>query len=170
MKIDLHVHSKYSHDCLTEPIDIIKKAKKQGLNGFVITEHNSYEVSSPWDNLKRDDGLIILRGVEYKTKEGHVLIYGIDSDQYIPDKRIPISNIIKLAKEHDWALVAPHPFNRLGDGEDSLGDVLYDVYDYFDAIEINSKCDDDENDRATSFANEFNIPLVGGSDAHFVLW
>jgi predicted metal-dependent phosphoesterase TrpH len=74
MKFDIHVHSMYSHDSIEKPIKIINKAKKIGLDGIVITEHNSFEASAPWEQYK-DTGLVVLRGTEYKTREGHVLVY-----------------------------------------------------------------------------------------------
>ena len=85
MRLDLHVHSTYSHDSRARPEEIIRKAAKVGLDGVVITEHHSHEASEPWDDVDAGD-LLVLRGAEYKTREGHLLIYGITSDRHIADK------------------------------------------------------------------------------------
>jgi len=41
MKYDLHIHSKYPYDGVLEPKDIVKIAIKRGLDGIVITGHNT---------------------------------------------------------------------------------------------------------------------------------
>jgi len=163
VKFDIHVHSMYSHDSISQPKEIIAKAKRLGLDGVIITEHNSYDASEPWEKIG-DSDLLILRGVEYKTREGHVLIYGIKSDEYIPTKKIPLSVIAGIAEQKDWALVAAHPFKGY---DDSIGDMLHEYHQHFAALEYNSKCDVEQNGRMLEFAREHNIPVVGGSDAHY---
>ena len=46
VKIDLHVHSKYSCDSYLEPKIIIKIIKKRNLDGVAITDHNSLKGSN----------------------------------------------------------------------------------------------------------------------------
>jgi len=41
MKYDLHIHSKYSHDSLLSPDNILKVARKRGLGGIAVTDHNT---------------------------------------------------------------------------------------------------------------------------------
>ena len=54
MKIDLHVHSKYSrrpsqwvlqklgcHECYTEPLRLYEIARQRGMNWVTITDHNT---------------------------------------------------------------------------------------------------------------------------------
>ena len=166
MKFDIHVHSMYSHDSIEKPTNIIKKAKRIGLDGIVITEHNSFEVSAPWEEYK-DTNLVILRGAEYKTREGHVLIYGINSDQHIPEKGKELSELIEISNKEGWALVAPHPFKSYGSGDDNLKETLQTHYSAFSAVEVNSRCSEEDNIKAIKFAREMGLPLVGGSDAHF---
>ena len=41
VKIDLHCHSYFSGDGVSSPEQLIHAAKKRGLNGFAITDHNT---------------------------------------------------------------------------------------------------------------------------------
>ena len=41
LKLDLHVHSKYSDDGMGTPREIIKSIQKLGLDGVSITDHNT---------------------------------------------------------------------------------------------------------------------------------
>jgi len=43
LKIDFHVHTCYSGDCSTSLRDVISYSKKKGLDGVVITYHNTVE-------------------------------------------------------------------------------------------------------------------------------
>ncbi len=40
-RIDPHIHSVYSHDCIAKPKDIIKKARRKGLDA--IDEAHAYQ-------------------------------------------------------------------------------------------------------------------------------
>ena len=40
LKLDLHVHTKYSDDGFEEISTLVARAKKLGLDGFAITDHH----------------------------------------------------------------------------------------------------------------------------------
>jgi len=162
MRLDLHIHSTFSHDSSAMPEEIVKKATRLGLDGLVITEHNSHDASAPWKEVDAGD-LLVLRGVEYKCKEGHLLIYGITSDRLIPEKYIPLKEIVRTAAGEGWALVAPHPFKGT---DDDLGTAALDTPGLH-ALELNSRCTDQQNQLAVDAARDLGLPLTGGSDAHF---
>ena len=81
-RIDLHIHSKFSGDTDAEPEELIMQAIKQGLHGIAFTEHYSYEVSEPLEELKEQykDKVMIFRGVEFSALEGHCLIFGVNME------------------------------------------------------------------------------------------
>ena len=80
MWIDCHCHTRFSYDNWLEPLDLIRRAKAIGLDGVVVTEHHSYEASAPVETIARDEGFLLLRGVEISTDRGHLLAYGIEDD------------------------------------------------------------------------------------------
>ena len=51
-KIDFHVHTSYSPDAFNDPFKIVKHAKRKGLDGIAITDHNNLKainISVPGD-------------------------------------------------------------------------------------------------------------------------
>ena len=122
----------------------------------MITEHHSLEASEPWQDVDAGD-LLVLRGVEYKTREGHLLIYGLTSDRHIAEKYKPLTEMARIAAGEGWALVAPHPFKG---SEDDLGTAVMDTPGLH-ALELNSRCTDHQNQLAVDTAREFGLPLTG---------
>ena len=41
IEADLHVHTKYSFDCLLEPRTVVKVASMRGLSAIAVTDHNT---------------------------------------------------------------------------------------------------------------------------------
>lgn len=79
--VDMHVHSVYSGESLSDPREMVDAALEQGLDGICVTEHESLSASAPFEDLKRKTRLTILRGVELATDAGHMLVYGVsDAD------------------------------------------------------------------------------------------
>src|ERR671932_2054425 len=81
--IDLHTHTFFSGDGVSSPEDNIAAARKKGLHGFAVTDHNTCDaVTYLLDKglLREDgqpvDGFLIIPGVEVTTAEGHLLCIG----------------------------------------------------------------------------------------------
>jgi predicted metal-dependent phosphoesterase TrpH len=68
MRIDLHCHTKYSHDNYFEPQVLIEQAIKMNLDGVCIAEH--FSTIPPWDIVLLDipRGFHVFTGVEISTK------------------------------------------------------------------------------------------------------
>jgi len=99
-RIDLHCHSRFSSDGVSEPEEMVQAAKERGLHGFAITDHNTsacvdYFLSA---GLMREDGqpvdgFLILPGQEITTSAGHLLALGVR----LPDlKGIPPNEAMNL--------------------------------------------------------------------------
>ncbi|MDM7913276.1 MAG: PHP domain-containing protein, partial [Methanotrichaceae archaeon] len=74
MRFDLHVHSNYS-DGRDDVKTILKAAKKRGLDGIAITDHDSLGGSRAARRIIKDLELkmILIPGVEVTTADGHLL-------------------------------------------------------------------------------------------------
>src|SRR5690606_9732798 len=79
LKIDLHTHSYYSGDGVSSPEEMIAAARKKGLHGIALTDHNTCEGIEYLleEGLMRPDGepvndFLIIPGVEVTTAEGHL--------------------------------------------------------------------------------------------------
>jgi hypothetical protein len=160
MRLDLHVHSIHSSDGKATPGDIIQQARKHGLEGLSITDHNNPEGSK--QALAQAVGLkgfVVVRGIEVSAKEGHVLVYGTGEPFA---KGLAAAEVARLAEDRGGIAVAAHPYRHwTGVGEKAVRRVD------FDAIEgLNSNSDKNANARARKLADEMRKPMVGGSDAH----
>jgi len=161
MKLDLHIHSTYSRDGTASPKEIVLKCKELGLDGLAITDHNAIQGSMDAVKLAELEGLLVVRGVEISTINGHVLAYGIS--ELIP-KGLSIHETIDKIHESGGVAVAAHPV-RFPSG---IGLELAS-YSKFDAIEVlNGGNSRRSNLRAARLAESLRRPVTAGSDAHSV--
>ena len=78
MILDLHIHTSWhSADSNLSPIELIREAKRLGLDGVVVTEHDH-----GWDRfrareLAAEHDFLFLRGMEVSTDLGHILVCGL---------------------------------------------------------------------------------------------
>ncbi len=163
MIIDPHIHSIYSGDAKGTPKQIIKKARKIGLDGIAITDHNTIKGSAAaLDESKKFDDFIIVPGIEISTNKGHVVALGITEE--IKSGLSP-EETIEHIRDRGGIAIAPHPFVRYREG---LCDYVKTLD--IDAIEtLNSRyIFGFSNWRAKQLAIKRKIPEIGCSDAHFL--
>lgn len=167
MWIDTHCHTKYSHDNWLEPVDLIRRAKSLGIDAVCITEHYSYEASEPVERIGREEGLLVLRGVEISTDRGHLLAYGIEDDSWNiwgRNNYLPLQAVIERVNRCGGITVPAHPFREMG-----LASFLERVIEVqgIAAIEShNGGNRDSDNDLALVAARQMSLPTLGGSDCH----
>ncbi len=159
MKLDLHVHSNFSRDASPSPREILEFCKKEGLDGCAITDHNAIEGALEAFKLAREMGLLVIRGIEVSTKEGHVLAYGVG--ELIP-RGLSMADTIQKIHAAGGIAVAAHP-KRFPSG---MGLALAHKGE-FDAIEIvNGGSSKRGNKLARRIAEMRRMPVTAGSDAH----
>ena len=112
---DLHVHTnRGSPDSSLEPSDLVAEAKRIGLNGLAVTEHNGWPRHDFETFADTVDGLFIVRALEVYTPVGHVLAFGLES--HIPSLHDGLNAVKRLRAEADRqgaVLVLAHPFRFL---------------------------------------------------------
>ena len=166
--IDLHTHSFFSGDGVSSPEKLIESARKKGLHGFAITDHNTCDaVSYMLDKgLMREDGLpvdgfIVLPGVEVTTDEGHLLCIGAT----LPNlKGTPAAEVCKIIHEHGGLAIPPHPYDlfRAGIRQGVLETLEIDGLEVFNAATTLKRY----NRQAFEYAKMRGLPMTAGSDAH----
>lgn len=162
-KIDLHVHSKYSGDNDADPEETILCALERGLDGIAFTEHYSYGASEPVELLKEKYGerILILRGVEFSSAEGHCLIFGIDTDR-LPIKYAPVREVIECVNREGGVVIPSHPYRSVN----SMGNTILGL-EGIAALEGYNGCNMHPfNVKAIEAAELLKLPYTGGSDAH----
>ncbi len=158
LKIDLHVHTCYSCDGITTPKEVVAYAKRQGLDGVAITDHDTVDGAL---KLLRNPDLIIIPGIEITTSEGHVLALNITNP--IPSY-LGSTETIERIHEAGGLAAAAHPVTLL------KGFKSTDIILNFDAIEvINSSAFPFSLSTHLSrrLAVRLKLPQIAGSDAHY---
>ena len=167
MNIDLHCHTKYSEDNHLEPEDLIGRALERGLDGVCLTEHHSMRCSKPVLRIKVPETFLVLRGVEVSTDSGHLLVYGVEDDewnQWGRNNHLKLEKVIESVHSLGGVCVPAHPFR----GWQSIGQKVFSVQG-FDGIEThNGNNALPQNEPAILAAQALGLPSVGGSDCHDV--
>ncbi len=166
--IDLHSHSWFSGDGVSSPESLIATARKKGLHGFALTDHNTSDGCRYLldQGLAREDGapvddFIIIPGVEVTTAEGHLLCLGV----MLPNlKGTPALEVCKIVHELGGITIPPHPYDffRAGIREAVLDTLEIDALEVFNAATTLKRY----NKRAFEYASRRQLPMTAGSDAH----
>ncbi|MDD2613421.1 MAG: PHP domain-containing protein [Methanosarcina sp.] len=161
MKFDLHVHSEHSKDSNSSHDDILEAARKKGLDGFAICDHDTIEGGLACEKRALELGfeLTIIPGVEVTCSKGHILVLGVR--QNIEPLLSP-EETIKRARKLGGTVIIPHPFKRSSHGIGSFEGLDIDAVEVF-----NSRClFNSANRKAATEAERLGIPGVSGSDSH----
>jgi predicted metal-dependent phosphoesterase TrpH len=160
MRMDMHVHSCGSFDCLNDPHALVARARERRLDRVCITDHNEIAVALELRAVAPD---LVIVGEEVKTAEG-VDITGLYMKERIP-KGTPAVETCERIREQGGLVYVPHPFAR---GKGGSGRILERVEHLIDIVEgFNARIHDPAlNRRAVAWAAARDLPAGAGSDAH----
>jgi histidinol phosphatase-like PHP family hydrolase len=176
--IDMHLHTtKGASDSMLNPDDLIAEARRVGLTGVNITEHD--RMWEPWDLgpfRKKHEGIFVSNGMEVSTDMGHILAIGLRG--YEPGIR-RLAKLREVADEQGAFLVVAHPFRHFFDpvhfkreGKEPFTmspeqAARLPVFQLVHGIEVLNGCNTPrENYFALQVAKVLGKPGTGGSDAH----
>ncbi len=183
MKIDMHVHTIFS-DGINTPEEIVRYAKKIGLDGIAITDHNTV---SGFDRAAAEGkriGIKVIKGEEVKVREknitiGEFLVYFIEEKIHPINSIDKIPEIVDLVKEQGGIIAVSHPFssrinisyvkNFLKNGWKGphILNIIEEMNVKLDAIEvINGRTEKHLNEKSKKYAIEKKLIGISGSDAH----
>lgn len=161
LKYDLHTHTIYSRDGAIKPADAIRIAKKRGLDGIAITDHDTIRGGLEAKKLKPGD-LDIIVGTEIKTDRGDII--GLFLNEEIRAREH--MDVIDAIHRQGGVAIVPHPFDSMRGSAFWLTDRDSKK---MDAVEVlNARCVFKRSNRmANHYADDYRVCKVGGSDAHF---
>ncbi len=162
-RIDLHVHTRYSGDNNADPEESVVRAISRNLHGIAFTEHYYFEASGFAERLREKyrDRIVICRGVEFSTADGHCLVFGVDTDP-LGLKGLSADEVVRVVSRAGGVVIPSHPY-RMGN---SLGDAVRSVKGIC-ALEGYNGCNMERfNAKAVAVAGELGLSFTGGSDAH----
>ena len=155
---DLHIHSRHSHDSLLSPERILKRAKRAGIEGIAITDHQTIRGAVEARELSWKYNITVIVGSEISTDRGDLIGLNLVEEVGATHWEDAIGEI----RGQGGTVLLPHPYRNHTGVDEMAGRV--------DLIEIwNSRCTADENRRATDLALAQGKPGVLGSDAHTAL-
>lgn len=160
--VDLHMHTSASRDCLSDPADVVRRAREVGLDRIAITDHD--EIEGAFEARDLDPRLVIV-GEEVLTAEGLDLI-GLFLAEHIPPGAA-FREVAAEIRRQGGVVYLPHPFDAYrGTTEESLEEVV----DCIDAVEgFNARIHAPaRNLRARNWARAKGLPVGAGSDAHLL--
>ncbi len=138
---------------------MLQVARARGLHGLAVTDHNSLGGSQEALELARGSDLVVVRGMEISSRDGHILAYGVDEE--VP-RGLNAAETVQRIEDLGGLAVAAHPY-RFWSGlrEEDVRAAR------FQAVEaLNSRSVTRHNRRAGALGRELQLPVTGGSDAH----
>ena len=158
--VDLHTHSRFFHGFAGRPTPYdevgfrlhVAVAQARGLDAMAVTNHDYYT------EFDVDTGdLTIIPGIEVSSTAGHLLLIGPDPPAGTKPNMMTPAEVIDLAHNRNCAVVLPHPFrdSRVKETDAAV-----------DAVEVNGK-HPKPTTLVKELAAEWDVPIVGGSDAHY---
>jgi len=158
--VDLHAHTRFFHGFTGRPTAfdpiganlLALSARFHGMDGVALTNHDYYS----------DFGTVLdeprfIPGVEISTTDGHALVVGPDPPARTTPGQLTPQEVVTMAHQADCAAIIPHPYRRSSVRESGAD---------FDAVEVNGKHPRNV-EYVRDLADTLNLPIVGGSDAHY---
>ena len=159
MRVDLHLHSRYSHDSSTSLEALIKRARECSLDRIALTDHNTAEGALELAKLAPE---LTIVGEEAKTREGELI--GLFITGRVPPFMRP-EEAMDLIHEMGGLTYIPHPLDR--NRSHFRSERIVDLADRIDIIETyNPWAEPAANRAAAELAAELGKVAATGSDAH----
>ena len=158
LKIDLHIHTCYSYDSLIKPKEVVFYAKKRGLDGVAITDHD--RVDGALKVIKETDFLVI-PGIEISSLHGHII--GLNIQEAVPPK-LDVDETLDRIHEAGGIAVACHPVIFF---KESLKEHISSRFDAIEVINSSAFPFNYSVKRSEEIASRLGIARVAGSDAHY---
>lgn len=172
--IDLHAHTRpLSHDSDLTPDALVEAAKKAGLDGVCLTEHDFFWEHDKAAELAKRHDFLVIPGIEVNTECGHVVVFGLEKFVYGMHR---MAELAKMCDDAGAAMIAAHPYRRQlpfelqkeGDWSEALERAVANAaYPHVHAIEtLNGRGSERQNAFSVAVCEHHGLPQTAGSDAH----
>lgn len=177
MKIDMHCHTKEgSIDAKVTIENYIKQLISKGFEGMLVTDHNSYKgyekFKSVAHKLKLDGKFVVLKGIEYDTRDGgHMIVVLPDGikDKFLQIRGMTVAHLEKIVHKLGGIIGPAHPFGTgyFAYSNTNFGKKHPEFIKKFDFMEtLNAGTRNLSNVKAMLLAQLHDLPMIAGSDAH----
>ena len=162
IRIDMHLHTKASFDCLSDPLRVIEAANARGVQRIAITDHNRLGLALEMAERFPET---VIPGEEVKTAEG-IDVIGLYLQEEIP-KGTPARDVCRIVHEQGGIVYLPHPYAR---GKGGSGRYAEELAPLVDVVEVfNARLHPGRlNEPGEELAARWAKARGAGSDAHTV--
>jgi predicted metal-dependent phosphoesterase TrpH len=159
LRVDLHLHSIYSHDGQSSLQALIERSRECGLDRIALTDHNTVEGALELALMAPE---LTIVGEEAKTREGEVI--GLFITERLTPFLMP-EEILDRIHEMGGLSYLPHPLDRRR--ANFRPERVIQMAERIDIIETyNPWCDAAANAAAAKLAADLGKVAATGSDAH----
>jgi len=111
--VDMHVHTvRGAADSSLTPDQLIEEARRIGLTGVNISEHDRVWEPHLLEEFRERSGLFVSRGMEVSTDMGHIIVVGLD--RYVAGIRRAVE-LRRVLDEVGGFMIVAHPFRHFFD-------------------------------------------------------
>jgi len=155
LKVDVHVHTRYSGHSILKVEDVARIAKKRCLDAVAITDHDAIKGA-----LELSKVFPTIIAEEVSSDEGDVI--GLFLREKV--EKGPALEVMDKIRAQGSLVMIPHPFDTMR--KEAL--MKEELVSKGDIIEVfNSRVmRQEDNERARKFAVDKSLPMIVGSDAH----
>ncbi len=159
LRIDLHVHSVQSDDSRVTLEDAFRRCREEGLDGFALTDHDTM---TEIPDEKKDDGLIVVPGVEITAMGAHII--AMDIGDGVP-KGLSIHETVDRIHGQGGIAIIAHPYSafRTWINAREIENTPFDCVEVANAYQFPYGWMLEKN---KALAERIGLPMTGGSDAH----
>jgi predicted metal-dependent phosphoesterase TrpH len=159
VRVDLHLHSNFSHDGQSSLEELLERSREVGLDRIALTDHNTVEGAVKLALMAPE---LTIVGEEAKTREGEVI--GLFINDRLPPYLTP-EEVMDLIHEMGGLTYLPHPLDR--HRSHFRPERVVELAARIDIIETyNPWCDATANAAAAALAADLDKVAATGSDAH----
>ena len=170
MKIDLHLHTEASFDCVVPLPELLERLTVRGINVQAVTDHNeiwgAQKLQALADERRKThpDTPQIIVGEEVSTLEGEII--GLFLSEQIPRDLSPEETVARIRAQGGLVLL-PHGFDPLKKKR-LKPEALERLAGEIDLVEsFNARISRPKWNRAgAAWAEAHGLPKSAGSDAH----
>lgn len=108
--IDFHVHTKYSFDSIMPPKLVIELARRRGLDGVAIVDHDTIAGALATIEANRYSDFTVIPGIEIKSDLGDVIALYVHRDV----RSRAFADVIAEIHEQGGLAYVPHPVRTFG--------------------------------------------------------
>src|SRR5258705_6135926 len=163
LRADLHIHTRAAEPFITyDAREAIARAAREGYHVLSISNHDTQTFNAELSAFARDQGIVLIPGVEITVEGRHVLVYNADVGV---DKLTTFAGL-KRYRTPEWLVVAPHPFFP---ASYCLREKLWQEIELFDAIEVSHFYTPrvEFNLAAGKLSRGLGFPLFGTTGSHY---